>query len=486
MSIFFIIAIVLQRQRSINHIIAAAALLLLVYKPLALFTVSFQLSFSSVLAIAVIYPQLLQLLEQKDPATVHKAVTYTCTALFVSIAATLGSLPFMLLHFNRISPVGPLMNLFVEPLLCLWSLPIGLVAMPLVFLSPDLAALILQIGSLGISAAVKITSLGSTLPFASLWTITPTNLEILVYYAILLLWYFHAEFPKGKQIALLLSTIFILVFSRGLWLNLSSKNTQISFLDIGQGSSTVIQMPEGKTALLDGGNTSSPSFDPGKRVIAPFLWKKQIWRLDDMIISHPHSDHFNGLLFILHQFKPKRLWVNTFENDSLPYRELLQEAEKNGIKILTPASNSLLISDGKAKLTALNRDYPETVSDFSVNDLSLILKLQHENFSFLFPGDISKKMEKVLVDNGAELQADVLLSPHHASRGSGSVPFISAVNPKIIVISAGKDRRGRYLDSEHLKTWRNEGRTVLVTSRNGTISCTTDGKDIQISTYKRN
>jgi len=491
MSVFFITGVVLRRQRSIVHIIAAAALLLLMFKPLVLFTVSFQLSFSSILAIALIYPKLLQLIEQKASTMGRKTVVYLCTALFVSIAATLGSMPFMLLHFNRISPVGPLMNLLVEPLLCLWSLPIGLAAIPIIFLSPDLAAQLLQIGSYGISAAVKMTSLGSTIPFASLWLITPNHLEILMYYGILLLWYFHAEFPKGKQMALLLSAAFILVFSQGLWLNLPGKKTEVSFLDIGQGSSTVIRMPGGKTVLLDGGNTSSPPFDPGERVIAPFLWKKQVWRLEDMIVSHPHSDHFNGLRFVLRRFKPKRLWINGIENASLPYKELLQEAKKSGITVITPVSGNCIISDGTAKLTALNGNYPETVRgkisrDFSINDQSLVIKLQHKDSAFLFPGDISEKMEKILVETGMDLQADVLLAPHHGSRSSGSVPFISAVNPEIIVVSAGRNRRGRYLDAGHLKRWRDEGRTVLTSSQDGTITCSTDGKDIQVSNYTKN
>ncbi len=488
MSVFFIIAVVHQRQRSIIHIIAAAALLLLVIKPLALFTVSFQLSFSSVLAIAIIYPRLLLLLEQKASTPGWKIVDYFNTALFVSVAATLGSLPFMLLHFNRISLVGPILNILVEPLLCLWSLPIGLVAIPLIFISPDLAALLLQTGSYGISAAMSVTSWGSTIPFASLWLITPSHIEIFSYYGIILMWYFHLKFPQGKLMAFALSTIFVLLFSKGLWLDLPRKNTVVSFLDIGQGNSTVMQVAGGKTVLLDGGNKSSPSFDPGERVIAPFLWKKQIWRLDDIVVSHPHSDHFNGLIFVLHRFKPQRLWINGTDNTTLPYKKLLYEAEKNGTEILTPADNNSVISDGAVKLTAINSLNLESVrgesfQSYSINDQSLVIKLQHDNSSFLFPGDISEKMEKVLLDNGAELKADVLLAPHHGSRGSGAPPFIAAVDPKFIVVSAGEVSRGKNVDHGHLKRWREAGRSVLATSHNGTITLETDGRNIQVRTF---
>jgi len=490
MSVFFLLGVVLRRQRSIIHIIAAAALLLLMIKPLALFTVSFQLSFSSVLAIALIYPRLILLLAQKNSTTWSKIYTYTGAALFISIAATLGSLPFMLLHFNRFSPIGPLMNLLVEPFLCLWALPIGLVALPLTLSSPQLAGLLLKIGSFGITAAVKTTSLGSQIPFASLWSITPASLEIILYYGILLLWFYWASVPGHKRSAIMISVLFILYFTRGLWLSFPGKITEISSLDIGQGSSTFIRLPHGRTILLDGGNNSSPSYNAGESIIAPFLWKKQVWQLDDIIISHPHSDHYNGLSFIIRRFKPKRLWINGNETESWPYSDLLLEASRSGAHIIKPEKAAVDISDQEAHLTGLhnyllNKEMEKKGYTFSVNDLSLVLKLEHGDFKFLFPGDISMKMEEILIEQGAHLQADVLLAPHHGSKSSGSKAFLSAVDPKIIVVSAGKNSQGRYPSQKHLKEWNDEGRTVLETSRDGTITFVTDGSDLQIVTSVR-
>ncbi len=274
MAVFFLLGVVLRRQRSIIHIIAAAALILLLLKPLALFTVSFQLSFSSVLAIALIYPRLIRLLEQKNASTWSKIFRYSGAALLVSIAATLGSLPFMLFHFNRFAPIGPLMNLLVEPFLCLWALPIGLIALPLTLLSPELAGFLLKIGSYGIAAAVKTTYLGSRIPFASFWSITPAITEIVLYYGIFLLWFYNSAVPVGKRTAFIISGLFILYFTLGLWLSFPGKISEISFLDVGQGSSTFIRLPHGRAVLLDGGNISSPSFDAGESIIAPFLWKK--------------------------------------------------------------------------------------------------------------------------------------------------------------------------------------------------------------------
>lgn len=488
MSVFFLFGVVLRRQRSIIHIIAAAALLLLMVKPLALFTASFQLSFSAVTAIALLYPRLLPLVEKK--ASVPSQISAYITAAFmVSVAATLGSLPFMLFHFNRFSTIGPFINLLVEPFLCLWALPIGLVALPFTLIAPEFAAFLLKTGSYGITAAVKIVSFGSRLPFATLWSITPDSMEILLYYAIVMMWFFSAAVPGKKRTAFIISALFALYFTRGLWLTLPGKITEIAYLDIGQGNSTFIRMPMGRTILLDGGNNSSTSFSVGESVIAPYLWKKKVWRLDDLVISHPHSDHYNGLYHIIRHFHPKRLWINGRETDVWPYKNLLQSASRQGIPILTPENTELKFSDGLAELTDLGQN--ETSIDalskrkatLSVNDQSLVLRLQQGKFTFLFPGDISSGMEEVLVKRGEDVRANVLLAPHHGSSGSGSRNFLSAVDPDLIIVSAGKNSQGHYPSTDRLLEWQNEGRTVLETSRVGTVTLLTDGSTLLITSH---
>jgi competence protein ComEC len=488
MSVFFLFGVVLRRQRSILPIIAAAALLVLILRPLAIFTASFQLSFSSVLAIALIYPRLLNLLERIPGNSRGKILGYAGAAILVSVAAMLGSLPFMLVHFNRFSPAGPFMNLLVEPFLCFWALPIGLIALPLAPISPELAALLLKTGSLGIDAAVRLTSLGSRIPFASLWTVTPDAIEIVLYYGIILLCFFSASIPGKRKTAAVLTVLFILYFTRGLWLSLPGKTTEIAFLDIGQGSSTFIRMPVGRKILVDGGSSTSSSFDAGENIIAPYLWKKKIWRLDEVIITHPHSDHYNGLPFVLRRFQPERIWINGHDTDILPYSSLLREASGSGIRIMTPDDAMLSIKDGEATLAALgthSRDGagPGGNPDLSVNDQSLVLKLRHGGYSFLLPGDIGIMMERTLIDEGADLEARVLLAPHHGSAGSGSREFLAEVDPEMIVVSAGRYSSGRYPAPRRLREWQADGRTVLETSRLGTITMRTDGRSLRVATH---
>lgn len=482
MSALFLIGVVLQRQRSILFIVAAAALLLLIFKPLALFTVSFQLSFASILAIAMLYPRLRQKFDHGPLSFSGKIRTSISSALLVSVAASLGALPFMLYHFNRFSLIGPIANLLVEPFLCLWALPLGLLAIPLIPIAPEAAALLLKAGSVGIVAADKITLAGSIIPFASFWTITPSPAEFFLFYTLLYLWMSYAGTGRKKLLLTACSLLPVLFFTHGLWLSPPSATAELSFLDVGQGSSSLVRLPNGRTVLIDGGSKTIPSFHIGERVIGPFLRKKRLWRLNDVIITHPDSDHANGLDFILRHFRPERLWINGDAKESLPYGTLLRLASELGTEIIEPETGRTMDAGPGTRLTFL-RGADTQQPGLSVNDRSLVIRLDHEKKSFLFPGDISKTMERMLVRTGADLKADLLLAPHHGSKGSGSREFIAAVDPEIILISAGQNSRKIYLDPEHLAQWRDEGRLVLNTPDHGTITCLSDGADLRIETH---
>ncbi len=499
MAALVILSISLKREYSLVHLLAAAVLILLAFKPLTLFTVSFQLSFSAVLAITLVAPHLLQRLTspltENNPqpknkiSLIIKIWQYIETAFLVSLAATLGTLPFLLFHFNRFSPIGPIINILVEPFLCLWALPIGLIAVPCIVISPDLAVILFKIGGIGITAADFITAAASKIPGSSIWTITPSILDIIIYYAIGLLWFWRSTIKNGSGLALTATILFILVFTKGLWLPSAPGKTIISYLDVGQGSSTFIQLPQGETILLDGGSYTSQSFDIGARVIAPFLWKKRIWKLANIIITHPDSDHYSGMGFIQNHFKPQKLFINNYPTQKPEYKKILAEAEENDLKLLSPQSGQIIAKDDYTSLKCLGMAGLLLASETdrglldNSNDNSLVFKLEHGRHSFLFPGDISIDAEAQLLKNNADLQANILLAPHHGSLSSSSRLFIDAVSPEIIVVSAGNSKKGRFPDPFHLKSWKKRKIQVFQTNKDGTITIKSDGKNISLEKY---
>jgi len=487
-ALLVLFAVVLRRQRSLIHLIAATALLVLAVSPLALFTASFQLSFAAVLAINCIYPRLPLVVARPDakghPNLIIKGVWTLQSMFYVSLAATAGTLPFMLYHFNRFSLIGPVMNLIIEPLLCLWALPCGLLGIPLIWIGPDLAELIFKFGSAGIWSTIWFAEAMAGFPYASIWAITPSFLEIAVFFIVL--WILLQERRTACSVG---SAFFLAVgllgsFTFSLWSPWHRKELIVSYLDVGQGTSSLLQLPGGKNILIDGGGSQTEPFNPGSSIIGPYLWRQRIWRLDDLIITHPHKDHYNGLPFVYERFQPQRLIVNGDKGDEPAYLAFLETAQAKKTPIMyAEAGDKLLQQEGLLLeclgMNGLLKDF----STWSTNHRSLVLRLQFGERSFLFPGDIGVESEKMLVRDGDSLGSDVLLAPHHGSLTSASPAFIEAVSPVMIVVSAGTARQDTLPAPAHSSQWRQQGIQVLVTSRQGTVTCCTNGTMLQAATF---
>jgi len=486
-ALLVLFAVVVRRQRTLIHLIAAAALGILVLAPLALFTPSFQLSFAAVLAINLIYPRLpLFLAQDTTPQndSFTKVLRWAQSMLYVSLAASAGTLPILLYHFNRFSLIGPVMNLPIEPLLCLWALPCGLLAVPLIPLWPGLAHLLLQIGRPGIELTVWLAEAVAAFPHASIWTITPNFAEIALFFLVLFL--LLQPRRTGPQLALALGLALLLIgsFTRSLWLPNTNRDLVVSFLDVGQGTSTLVQLPDGATILIDGGGYQSEQFDPGQSLIGPFLWRQRIWRLDDLIITHPHQDHYNGLPFVAARFRPRRLFVNGDRGEEVSYDHLLQTVRREGTIVRTAQAGDLLHQGRDLAFTCLGMNgLPAPLAAASTNDRSLVLRLRYGARSFLFPADIGIASEAKLIQHHSDLRSDVLLAPHHGSRASAGEAFLTAVDPALIVVSASQRRLRTVAVPELLVPWQQDNRLVLVTGQAGTITCRTDGKLLQAGAF---
>ncbi|MCI5124087.1 MAG: ComEC/Rec2 family competence protein, partial [Candidatus Electrothrix sp. AR5] len=410
-------------------------------------------------------------------------------AFLVSLTATLGTLPFMLVHFHRFSLIGPVMNLLVEPFLCFWALPLGLAAIPYIFVAPQAAVVLLKIGGLGIQAGHYCTAAGATLPGASLWTITPSTTEILCYGLLILLWFLSSKMEKMRKITrsvvIVGSLLLLLHFTWGLFFPERSKTSKVSYLDVGQGTSSFLRLANGARVLIDGGGNRASRRNIGEQVIAPYLWQQRVWRLDQTVITHPHSDHFNGMDFILAHFRPKHLFINGDARVEGKYQEIIEQAVRQGTEVVLPDAGykmeesrdmQLEISGGAVQAGEQGR--------LSVNDASLVIRYRHGRRSFLFPADIGKKKERMLIKQQVDLTADVLLAPHHGSSTSSSPVFIDTVDPALIIVSAGKNGKKYYPTPANLAAWTERGIPVAVTREQGTVSCATDGEELECMDFE--
>ena len=481
----FMAALCADKRRSLLIPLAIAALLILIWDPNSLFTASFQLSFTAVASIALIARLIVRFTStaEKDEALVKKTrrrlLHFILAAITVSMAATIGTAPLVLYYFNRISLVGPLANLLIEPLLCFWSLTLGFIACPLIFIMPSAASLLLHLGGNGLLLSLKLTSFFGTLPFSTLWLPTPSPTLIVLFYAAILITIAGnpgSRNPGRRTVGILGTaasalTIFLFIFPPAELLKRRISTSEITVLDVGQGSSTFLQLPSGKRILIDGGGGSlSPRFNVGQDIIAPFLWQRGIKKLDAIIITHGDADHYNGIPFLLQRFRPKTIWVNELNGDETGYRKLLDLADNLQIEVKIPQQGEVLIKGGDAEVVNLGNPGESVAA--SSNDRSLLLRFEHETLSCLFTGDISHTIESQLIAQELPLQSTFLLSPHHGSSTSNSEPFLKAVDPEFIVVSAGRFRPSHFPTPEVRQRCRDLGITMLITAEQGAITFT--------------
>jgi len=497
MSCIVIVAVCTDRKKSPSTLVAFAAMLILATDPLQLFTASFQLSFSAVMAILFLYPAIRKLtfpdITRPRPSTRKKVINWIIAGLLVSVVATLATAPLTLWFFNRFSTIGVAANLVVEPLICLWSLPAGFLAIPFLFFQPDISDLLLAIGSVGLDGALQVVRFFSILPGSSLWLPAPPLWLLILYFIAL----FGVTWLAVKRHRLSIAAL--LVFAGCCLVMVSPPRSlypqnpaslQVSFIDVGQGSATLLEYPSGLTILVDGGGPAAfGSTTVGERTIAPLLWHKGIRKLDAIAITHPDADHYNGLEFIVRHFAPSTIWVRDTIGHDHSYRQLMLLAAKEKIPVVVPEAGQRLGNAGEYLECIENlgsKQMPENPSESRQDANSgIVLKGCYGERCALFPGDIGMGEEISLVGLDYDLAADFLLAPHHGSSTSNSPELLTAVSPRLIVVSAGRTGGGHF-PHKHLAD-ECAARTIplVTTSRSGTLSIIAERDAYQVWGHSR-
>jgi competence protein ComEC len=328
----------------------------------------------------------------------------------------------------------------------------------------------------------------ASIPYASFFISTPTAFEIILFYLLL---FSVVHLRKRRRVRYLFAGLCI-VFALDLafWnlKGLLQKNLIMTFIDVGHGDSILLEFPRGKRMLIDGGGLYEDRFDIGKNVIAPFLWKKKIRRIDILVLTHPDPDHFKGLKFIASQFSIGQFWDNGLKGDSESYRQLeeILSNKKTERHSLNEGSHSQMING--VEITFLNPPVSNSIQrkgsiHWDLNNSSLVMKLQFKNVSVLFPGDIGKEAEERMLRKGYPLRADILKIPHHGSTSSSSPLFLQKLKPFYAILSVGERNIGRLPHPEVIKRYYQLGSRIFRTDKHGAITVTTDGEKIEVKPF---
>ncbi|MBW1743433.1 MAG: DNA internalization-related competence protein ComEC/Rec2 [Deltaproteobacteria bacterium] len=487
MVVVFLVALLFERERDNLNTLALAALVILIINPTALFAISFQLSFGAVFAIlhVVGHVGFARGLRQ-GPRSLFKRL-----ALFmlVSAAAILGTVPITLYYFNQISLIGILTNCFMVPLIGFLTVPLGLLAILILPLSAAVSMWVMKGGMITLECGLGLAIFFSKWSVAAFRTITPTLIEIAVYYFLawtLLNW---GRTNRAKLVLIGLALVGIADVSYWVCQRCGCDELRMTAIDIGQGSSSLVELPGGPCVLVDGGGFYRNRFDVGSWIIGPFLWKRKVATVDILVLSHPDPDHLNGLLFIAQHFNVREVWMNLEPADTQPYRDFMGIISRKGIRVVGPQDllrprviNGVQFQVLYPPVDFLDRKSQETWR--TPNNNSLVLKVSFQDISFLLPGDIEAEAERELSALDCQtLKCDLLLVPHHGSRSSSTTKFLECVDPDVAVVSSGWKNRFGFPHPKVVKRYKTLGCKVFRTDQQGAITITTDGKSLTVEPF---
>ncbi|MBA3047674.1 MBL fold metallo-hydrolase [Patescibacteria group bacterium] len=279
---------------------------------------------------------------------------------------------------------------------------------------------------------------------------------------------------KLYKILLILGMVLVLTAVPIFWLNFeASGDLEIDFFDVGQGDAIFIKTPMGQNILIDGG--------PDDKIIDRLSenlawWDKQI---DLMVLTHPHSDHVAGLVDVINRYKVKKILYTGVIHDSPDYLTWLELIRDRGIPLViidrpqtVKLGEDCYLDISHPLESMLGKEVP------NLNNSSIVVKLIYKETKFLFTGDIESEVEQELLEYKVDLSADVLKTAHHGSDTSGTLEFLTAVNPRIAIIQVGAENDFGHPSLRVVKRLERMGVKIFRNDLDGTVKLISDGENI--------
>ena len=256
------------------------------------------------------------------------------------------------------------------------------------------------------------------------------------------------------------------------YINTNNDLLKVHYLDVGQGDSIFIELPNNETMLID----AAESYQSEN--IINYLKNLNYQKIDYVIGTHPHTDHIGGLKDIINTFEIGKIYMPKVVSTTKTYESLLMAIKDKNLKINTAKAGTSIIDTDALKINILA---PNNSTYTELNNYSVVTKITYGTTKFLFMGDAEKLSENEIKEN---VTADVIKIGHHGSNTSSSIDFIKKVNAKYGIISVGLNNKYNLPKEETITNWENSGTKIYLTSTNGTIRASSDGTNIKIESEK--
>ncbi|MEM7495289.1 MAG: DNA internalization-related competence protein ComEC/Rec2 [Myxococcota bacterium] len=269
---------------------------------------------------------------------------------------------------------------------------------------------------------------------------------------------------------------------------LEPRGVRVTVLAVGQGDSTVFELPSGQVMLVDGGGSPYAAYDPGERMVVPFLARRGIKHIDVMVVTHPDGDHILGLMAVLQQVSVGEIWHSGFPEDQPLMAQLLRLARERGVPVRV--AKELLGSHcfGATRVDVL-APHPQgqgelLYDELSKNENSLVLRVSHGPDSALWPGDVEAWGEHLLLRDGCDLRSTLLKAGHHGSRTSSTPEFIRAVRARHVIFCTGQDNRFGFPHAETVQRFRQTGAQLWDSGVHGQTTFWLTGKGVVAKPFR--
>ena len=528
----FLVASYFFRRTRILNVLAAVGLIYLAFAPEELFDPSFQLSFLSAAAIAAFAIPFMERWteplrsavnkfdqEAYDPriearaaqwrvelrllartlevwtglsTRVARAAIARCTlleafvadAVVVSACVQFGLALPMISYFHRLSITGLSANIIIIPLLS--------AVVPLGFASIATGSHLLAVGTKYLLIAAELVA-GWHVRFEPPWRLAALPLYVSLSFAgsLVLLAYTIRRRRRWLVPALALSIGLFLTACWQPWRPvLKAGLLEVNAIDVGQGDSLLVSLPDGETMLVDAGGfpgaermVHKPQLDIGEDVVAPYLWSRRIRHLDYVVLTHGHSDHMGGLPAILDDFRPKELWVGA-EPESAEWANVEQHARAAHVQVvsLTRANAPRVVGGTAIRVLSPSPDYAP--SEKASNNDSLVLEIAYRKRSVLLTGDAEHIAEDDMLSSGLLRPVTLLKVGHHGSRTSSSGEFLDQIAPQYAFISDGFKNQFHHPHPDVLGRLSEHHARVFRTDQNGMLTFVTNGDRVEITTFR--
>lgn len=451
----------------------------------------------------------------------------------VTLSAQIMIFPVMLYHFNIIGIYFLLANILVSIIITPIMI-LAIMFVFISFMNLEISRFISIFLSWGIEGLIQIANL-SKLPFSKIYVATPKIFTIIIYYILVLVFnqiykiYTNKDINNTEKriknlIALLkynlylkrakLNTFFISMKLFESKNNMTLKNTitsrdkgilgdkitpeskirrivlifcvililivtvqlnqklEIHFLDVGQGDSCFIVTPHNKTILVDGGGSTSSSFDVGKDTLIPYILDRGYTKIDYIFISHFDQDHVGGILTVIKELSIEKIYISKQGENSENYEKFLELISEKKLNVqVVKAGDKILIDD-----VSFNILWPmeKQISENILNNNAIVMKLYYKNFSMLFTGDIEETAEKTILrtykNNLGIFESIILKVAHHGSKSSSTQEFLDVVKPKIALIGVGENNLFGHPNDYVIERLEKCGSKIFRTDKSGEIN----------------